>query len=173
MSFRMQGWKWHFVVVGVLCVLIAPPIYRGYTKRTSHDPVTREEVIGCWIQSNTVGLKEPNSMRSFAVFESDGKYYVGINCSSSSCSEAYTGDWYYSDERNYFFKFIPWGYNAWIRLNISHRAGPQFYFTKKDGELRMYRGDYRAAIPEVEFRMTEELEVEKLKSLANQVSAKQ
>ena len=175
MSFNIQGWKWQLVVVGALCVLILPPIYRGYTKRTSHDRVTREEVIGCWIQNentDVVGLRELNSLRSFAVFESDGKYYIGIKCSSYSCSEAYTGNWYYSDERNYFLKFIPWGYQAWIRLNISHHAGPQFYFTKKSGELRMYRGDYRAAIPEIEFRRTNELESEKLKNLANQVSNK-
>lgn len=176
MSLRIQGWKWQLVVVGVLCVLVLPPIYRGYTKRISHDRITRDEAIGCWIQSknfNTISLMTLDSLRSFAVFDSDGKYYVGINCSNSSCSEAYTGNWYYSDERSYFFKFIPWGYKAWIRLNISHHAGPQFYFTKKNGELRMYRGDYRAAIPEIEFRMTKEFEAEKLKNLTNQVSVKQ
>lgn len=168
MSIRIKKWRWQLFVMGVLCVLIFPPVYRNYTKRISNDRITHEEVLGCWIQNKNSKLADPegpNSTRSFAIFDSDGMYYVGIECSDFSCQEAYTGNWYYSDKRNYFFKLIPWGYQAWMRLNISHQAGPQFYFKKQNGVIQMYRGDYRAAISEVEFTKSNGLEIESLKKL--------
>ena len=169
MRIRLQGWHFQLIVFSVLCFLIVPPVYRAYTKRNSGDHITREEVIGCWIQSENserASSSQRESVSTFAIFDSDGKYYVGIKCSNSTCSEAYAGDWYYSDKRNYFFKIIPWGYQAWIRLNINHGAGPQFYLRKQNGEIRLYRGDYRAAISDEPFKRAEGVEVERLKQLA-------
>lgn len=105
MSMKIKGWHCLLVVIGALSLLIVPPVYRAYNKTISNDFVVREEVIGCWFQNENSGTSSSEAgklTRSFLVFDTDGKYYIGIDCSSTSCLEAYTGEWYFSNKRNFF-----------------------------------------------------------------------
>jgi hypothetical protein len=168
MSIRIKGWHCQLIIIGALSLLIIPPVYRTYNRTISSDYVAREEVIGYWIQNKNAGAGSSDASklaRSFVVFDTDGKYYVGIDCSSNSCLEAYTGTWYFSNKKNDFFSIIPWGYQAWIKLNTNHDAEPQFYIKKQNEKVQMYRGSYRASISVDEFRRAKGVETEKLKQL--------
>jgi hypothetical protein len=150
-----------FLVVGFFLIFIAPPVFRVYTKLNSDQTLPIEKVIGRWVQigNNNSLLGDDgrsSGFNAYVILKNNGEYYLKYKCGNSVAFEESEGKWYYYSKRSYLLGFVPTGYQNWIKLNFDHKAEPQFYFkTDKNGNIRMYRGAYRACISEAEFKKVE------------------
>lgn len=129
-----------------IAILMIPAAYRTYTIRNSEESVSISEIIGCWKQMAENNNSETANTKSSEVCFKENSNYIVTTQNSNGLPEEFSGVFYFSNEHIKLFGFIDCGYRNWLRLNMEHDAGPQFYIKKKNGLLQLYRGNYRASI---------------------------
>lgn len=97
-----------------------------------------------------------NTKSSEVCFKENSNYIVTTQ-NSNGLPEEFSGVFYFSNEHIKLFGFIDCGYRNWLRLNMEHDAGPQFYIKKK----RMDYCNYTEVITERVFHVKRSLKYHK------------